>query len=458
MKKSSRKILKRGFLIMSLLFVIALIWAYSQYGSYISVPKERLDLEAYYPEMPPDSSHIYIELPIDHHNPDLGKYKGFYLLSPGFTAEKDVIFYLTDGQQNKVTTETDFHIGFEKKLPGLSYVVMGRRGSDPTLFPEVYKKDGSLDYQKAMNLYGTEQQIEDIEMVRQDLEKKGYLPPDGKIMLFGTSGAGILIQEYIAKHGEHVSRVMLEATGAPDIALDNKIINIGSPFTDIMKKENPETLKKLEDILANEAVDKASLCFMLFKIQLYDIDWKNTCSKLINEIAEGNKRNYYKKLFNPEYNLSLTKLIMKLPISESTKVRIFEIIGEQVIQYMETPGDINIPFEWEQELIGDYIEQAKAGVIDIPKINLVEKRKEYKGEVLLLIADADNQFPVKAAEVINKSYPNSKMILVHDTHAMLQNNEDYQNLRTAFFTKGLYSEALETIIKDKKIKNIRDIK
>lgn len=39
---------------------------------------------------------------------------------------------------------------------------------------------------------------------------------DGKIMQFGTSGAGILIQEYIAKHGEHISRVMLEVTGAPD--------------------------------------------------------------------------------------------------------------------------------------------------------------------------------------------------------------------------------------------------
>lgn len=161
-------------------------------------------------------------MPVDHHDPGLGKYQGFYLLSPGFTAKKDVIFYLTDGQQNKVNTQPNFKY-FEQKLPGMSYVVMGRRGSYPALFPEVYTKDGSLDYKKAMNLYGTEQQIEDIEMVRRDLEIKGYLPPDGKIMLFGTSGAGILIQEYIAKHGEHVSKVMLEATGAPDIAIDNKI-------------------------------------------------------------------------------------------------------------------------------------------------------------------------------------------------------------------------------------------
>jgi hypothetical protein len=427
---------------MCFLFVTAIIGIYIQYGSYISVPKERLGLSEYYPEMPPDSNHIYIELPVDHHDPGLGKYKGFYLLSPGFTAKKDIIFYLTDGQQNKVNTQSDFK-AFEQKLPGMSYVVMGRRGSYPTLFPEVYTKDGSLDYKKAMNLYGTEQQIEDIEMVRQDLEKKGYLSSDGKIMLFGTSGAGILIQEYIAKYGEHVSKVMLEATGAPDIAIDNKIINIGSPFTEIMKIENPETLKKLEDILTKNKVDRASLCFMLYKIQLYDIDWKNSCSKLIDDIADGKKENYYKNLLNPEYNFKITQLLMKLPMMESTKVRIFEIIGEQLIKYLDTPGDINIAFEWEKELIKEYIKKVRAGIIDVPIINLTEKRKEYGGEVLLLIGDVDNQFSVKAAEVISKAYPKSKMILVHDTHAMLQNDRKYQNLRNVFFTKGLYSEEVE---------------
>lgn len=450
MKQNNRQVFKKGLLITCFLLIISLFWACIQYGSYILVPKKRLDLAAYYPEMPPDSSHIYIELPIDHHNPDLGKYKGFYLLSPAFTHKKDVIFYLTDGQQNKVNTQSDFNI-FEQKLPGLSYVVMGRRGSYPALFPEVYTKDGSLDYKKAMNLYGTEQQIEDIEMVRQDLEKKGYLPPDGKIMLSGTSGGGILIQEYLAKYGDHVSRVLLEATGAPDIVIDNKIKNLGSPFTDVMKEESPKTLKKLEDILANNKVNGVALCYMLYKIQLYDIDWKNTCINLIDEIAGGNKCNYYKNLFNPEYNFSLSNFLMRFPMMDSTKVRIFELTGEQLIKYLETPGDINITFEWEKVMVQDYLKQAKAGVIDVPRINLAEDRKKYNGEVLLLIGDADNQFSVKAAEVINKSYPKSKMVLVHDTHAMLINEKGYQNLRTAFFTKGLYAEELENAIRDEKL-------
>lgn len=451
-RKSKKKLWKRSLLIGSVVLAAAIVWGYYQYRIYFSVPKERLALSEYYPEMPPDSSHIYMELPVDHQDPSLGSYKGFYLLSPGFTPKQDVIFYLTDGQQNKVSTQTDFK-AFEQKLPGMSYVVMGRRGSFPALFPEVYQQDGSVDYKKAMRLYGTEQQIEDIERVRQDLEEKGYLPPDGKIMLFGTSGAGILIQEYLAKHGEHVSKVMLEATGAPDIAIDGAIINIGSPFTESMKQESPETLKKLEDLLSKGKVDRASLSFMLYKIQLYDIDWKRKSIKLIDELAEGKKRSYYKNLLNPEYNFTFTKFLMKMPMMESTKVRIFEILGEQLLSYLDTPGELNIAFEWEEKLIQEYVEEVRAKNLDVPIINLTEKRRDYPGEVFLLIGDVDNQFPVKAAEVIGQAYPKAKLVVVHDTHAMLHNDAAYQSLRKVFFTKGLYSEEMEQEIKAAAISN-----
>jgi hypothetical protein len=303
-----------------------------------------------------------------------------------------------------------------------------------------------------MNLYGTEQQIEDIEMVRKDLEEKGYLPPGGKIMLFGTSGGGILIQEYIAKYGEHISRVLLEATGGPDIVIDNKIEDIGSNFSNLMKEKSPQTLEKLKDILVNKKVNNEDLCFMLYKIQIYDIDWENTCSKLIDEIAQGNKKSYYKNLCNPEYNFNMVKVLMKLPMMDSTKVRMLEMTGEQAIKYSERPGDqINVFFEWEKEMLEDYLKEVKTGVLEIPRINLVEERKNYNGEVLLLIGDVDNQFSERAAEVISKSYPKGKMVLVHDTHAMIMNKTRYQNLRTTFFIDGLYSGKLENAINEVKI-------
>ena len=88
----------------------------------------------------------------------------------------------------------------------------------PTLFPEVFNRDGSIDYSRALRFYGSEDQVDDIEAVRQDMQKKRLLPKDGKIMLYGGSGGGVLIQQYLDKYGEHVSRALIESSGTPDLA------------------------------------------------------------------------------------------------------------------------------------------------------------------------------------------------------------------------------------------------
>jgi pimeloyl-ACP methyl ester carboxylesterase len=62
------------------------------------------------------------------------------------------------------------------------------------------------------------QQVEDIEAVRQDMQKRGKLPQDGKIMLYGGSGGGFLVQQYLDRYGEHVSRALIECSGGPDLA------------------------------------------------------------------------------------------------------------------------------------------------------------------------------------------------------------------------------------------------
>lgn len=452
MKNYSKNIMKKSFWIMISLLFIGIVVGYIKYNAYMSVPKQRLGLSDYYSEMPPDSKNIYIKLPIDHNNRSLGEYKGFYRLSPNFTPGKDVIFYLTDGQQNKVHTKSTFDV-FEKKLPGLSYVVMGRRGSSPSLFPEVYTNTKAVDYKKAMNLYGTDQQIEDIEMVRQDLKKRGYLSGDGKIMLFGGSGGGILVQQYLAKYGEHVSRAMLEATSAPDIMMDNKSNITGYNFNIIMKEKNPAALEKLDNIIRNKKVDRAQLCYMLFKISVTDIDWVNTCSTLIDDIDQGNKKTYYKNLFNPEYNFSLCKIIMKSPIVESTKVRMFEVVGEQIIKYSKTPNiDINVCFEWSKELLKDYLKEAEAGTFNVKPINLLEDRKKYSGEVLFFIGDMDIDFSTDVASKIAQDYSKSKIVVVHDNHGMVMEGEKYQSLRNEFFIHGLFSNKLQNIINDIKIR------
>lgn len=161
------------------IFVGSLVYGYYEYKEFTSVPTTRLATGSYYPEMPPDSHHYYLQLPIDHNNPSKGNFTDFYILSPNFKQGEEVIFWLFDNQQEAVgmiNSPDDFEY-FENNLEGLSYVLIGNRGVNPTLFPEVYYKNGTVNYNLALKLYGSSQQIEDLEAVRQDMQKKGTSSP-----------------------------------------------------------------------------------------------------------------------------------------------------------------------------------------------------------------------------------------------------------------------------------------
>jgi len=444
MKKWLIRLLKL-FIALLIILIFVIIYVYYQYADYFNIPKTRLGLNDFYSTMPPDKKHFYLELPLDHNNAQLGKYKGFYILSPDFAPGKDIIFFLTDGQQNKVHPDVNMAFQFEK-LKDLSYVVIGRRGHYPALFPEVYKNDGSLDYKKAMTLYGTAQQIEDIEMVRQDLYNKGYLAKDGKIMLYGASGAGVLLQQYIAKYPEKVSRALIEASGAPDIAKENGI-NFCN-FNGQMNSSNPETLNAFQKILENKKVARESLCYILFKLPYFNINGKELRIKLIKEIYENNFTSYNNYWWNPESNFYLVKLMMRLPMMEATKIRIFEITGEFLPNYQKNSMEINLQYEWVKEILKDYLDKSSEGVIQIPVINLVKERSKYSGEVLVLSATEDQVMPPKLGEKTSKAYPNSKFALFKDTHAFIMDKQYYLNIRKAFFTQGLYSKQLHDLLAD----------
>jgi hypothetical protein len=218
-----KETMKIRLLLILALFLAAGIYGWYEYQEFNAVPTTRLAAGGYYPEMPPDESHHYIQIPIDHQDPSFGNFTDFYLLNPEFKAGDNVVFWLCDNQQEKVgmiNSSEDFEY-FDANLGGLSYVLIGNRGVSPTLFPEVFNKDCSINYPLALKLYGSTEQIDDIEAVRQDMQRRGPLRKDGKIMVYGGSGGGVLVQQYLDKYGEHVSRALIESSGGPDLAREH---------------------------------------------------------------------------------------------------------------------------------------------------------------------------------------------------------------------------------------------
>lgn len=241
------------------LLALGVAAALSEYRSVMRPPTQRLGLGQHYRVMPPDERHHYLRLPLDHRDPGAGEFTAFYLLSPGFRRGTPVVFFLTDGQMQLVGLQPDFRF-FDQVLGGGSYVLIGHRGHAPTLFPEVYDSRGALDYSRAMNLYGSAQQVDDIEAVRLDMQRQGYLPPDGRIDVFGASGAGVLAQQYLARHGQHVRRALLAVTGAPDLAAQH-----GWPYSPDFVAFHPEAARRLESLSERRALDLPSVANILYQ-------------------------------------------------------------------------------------------------------------------------------------------------------------------------------------------------
>ena len=434
-----------GMVLLLVLVVSGGAYAWHEYEMFFSVPSARLQADGFYPDMPPDAHHRYMQIPLDHGNPSLGNFTAFYLLSPGFSAGKDIVFWLFDNQQERVgmiNSFADFEY-FEENLGGLSYVLIGNRGVSPTLFPEVFNKDGSANYSQALRLYGSLQQVEDIEAVRKDLQKNGQLPEDGKIMLYGGSGGGVLVQQYLDRYGEHVSRALIECSGSPDLAATHN--------TTFMKKtyQSNESLAKSYFSLMQKGENTASLAFMLYKIGLSgNVDEQNQIvSSKSGPFSREGLQAYIACSLSPQNNFPFVRWMLDSPRELEVKVRVYELIGDDLEHYHPTSAqEVCLGHEWIKVILADFIKACKDGEIPITKIQL--NRSSYGGEVMIWSATFDQVFSEQIGQWLRESYPHARLALFNDTHERRKDPDYRRDFRRAFFMHGLHSPEVQAHFND----------
>lgn len=436
---------KKILRVILLLIVLGVIYGGYELHELNQVPRTRLTAGSYYPGMTPDYHHHYIQLPIDHNDPARGTFTAFYYLSPHFKASDPVIFWLFDNQQEAVgllKKPEDFDY-FEENLAGLSYVLIGNRGVTPTLFPEVFNTDGSVNYAQAMNLYGSHQQIEDIERVRQDMQRQGLLPEGGKIMLYGGSGGGVLVQQFLDKYGDHVARALIESSSGPDLARKH-----GETFIAPTYRSNARVAEAYYSA-THQAAPRPGLAFMLFKTGLQgQTGLQKTIMNSQTASATWNDRyTYIKTWLNPQYNYALISYLMNLPSELEVKVRIYEVLGADLQKYRPASArDIVLGNDWAADLLADFVKAGRTGVISPPDFNL--DRSQYKGEVLVWAGKNDQDFGIQMGTWLAEAYPNSQLAIFNDAHSRSAYPGYYLRFRRTFFQSGLYSEETRACFKD----------
>jgi pimeloyl-ACP methyl ester carboxylesterase len=435
---------KKIKIVLLFIFLAGLIYGWYEYRVFTAVPTTRLSAGSYYPEMPPDSQHHYLQLPIDHNDPSQGTFTDFYILSPNFTPGDPVVFWLFDLQQEPVgliRNPADFEY-FEKNLSGLSYVLIGNRGTSPTLFPEIYNNDGTVNHNLAMKLYSSDQQIADIESVRQDMQSQGLLPPDGKIMLYGGSGGGFLVQQFLNKYGSNVTRALIESSGAPDLAQQHN-----TTFATNFYESNPEAATALFTLYPEGP--PPSLAYTLFKLGLQGDEDAQT------RIVEGQTSNtafrdkyfYFKNWIKLPNNFPLVKFIIGVPSEVEVRVRIYELLGADLENYHSTsPREVVLMYEWTRVVLADFLQANEEGLIATPHFDI--KRSSYTGEVLLWSGTGDQDFSSQMGQWISESYPHAQQAVFSDAHERQKYPKYYRDFRKAFFINGLYSPETQKFFDD----------
>ena len=420
------------------------LYFWRAYRSLTVVPTTRIHAGSHYPEMPPDEHHHYLQIPVDHADPARGTFTDFYILGPAFKRGREVIFWLFDNQQERVgliVRPEDFQY-FTDSLGGLAFVLIGNRGVAPTLFPEVYDPDGKPNYRLAMKLHGSAQQVDDIEAVRRDMESKGLLPPDGKIMLYGGSGGGFLVQQYLDRYGSHVSRALIESSGAPDLAQRHDVT-----FARSLYDSNPQAANKY--FLLSQRTDTTSLSFMLFKLGLkndQEMQIRLTgsdgrCAALESKLL------YLRNWFKPAGNFSLVRFLLSTPSEIEVKVRIYELLGADLKNYHPAAAQqVVLMYEWTRVVLADFLRADAEGKIAAPRFQL--NRSTYSGEVMVWTGTGDQDFSNQMGQWISQAYPNARLAVFGDAHERVRHPDYYRRFREAFFTTGLHSPQTQSCFDD----------
>jgi len=408
--------------------------AYAAYRESRTPPASRLALDATYSAMPPDARHRYLNLPLDYGDSASALFRDFYIVSPHFQAGGPVVFFLTDGQMELVSPSPDFEF-FEAELPGLSYVLIGHRGHAPTLFPEVYQ-NGKADLRRAMNLYGSAQRVEDIERVRRDMVQQRMLPPDGRIMIFAASGAGVLAQQYLDRYGDHVSRVLLASTGAPDLARER-----GWDYARSFAEFDSASAAALGEVIRTRAVSPASLTYLLFQLGREGTNGRVAQRRVLRGLLGHNTLPCFWYWMHPSLNWSLGSFILRAPAADAAKVRMYELLGADLQRYGTAPRPgASLMYPWTSRLLAGYL----AGNVAVPELRI--DRSRYKGEVLVISGLDDVVFAPGIGKAIAAAYPDGRFLVVRGGHRLEQDRGYQTAVRSAFFVHGLHAPDTEALL------------
>ncbi|MBA7599545.1 hypothetical protein ES703_06579 [subsurface metagenome] len=392
-------------------------------------------------------SHIYpvedfynrnVELPIDYANPKEGTFTLYYQLSKNFDKNQPTIFFINDSQQaHGAPGQVDAlaeRYQFDDSFNLVRIEPRGRKYS----YIEVRSEDGSIDWEKAYHLLSSRQLVEDIERVRQDLFSEN---PDTKIYLYGRSGGGYLVQEYLARYSHHVERAFIRC--APNPLIMEKLGYIESKhLVNSLNAIDPELKIKLKKIIDRETVPKLELLWLLLRLGYQHQDPGPFQAIVINELYENNVDTYTSYMEKRGFSYSQLKENMALQEQMGAGMYLRPLECDGLYLLGPEPDYIDPLYYCFRDLSSSVFRLIEEKRVPPPTYPSLDDLSGIETEVFYLAGKNDHMSPYQIGIELGKYIKNYELFISDDNHLFLKHKDCYPLLRNAFFKYSIGSEEL----------------
>jgi len=354
-----------------------------------------------------------VRVPIMYENPSVGTATLALDFGAPYDRHKPTVLVIADGQQFYVRSGAMAELQKSTFGDGVNVVGIVTRGTTPAFIQAEW--------------------IRDIESVR-----KSLVGENGKIDLYGRSGGGYLVHQYLAQYGEHVDRAFTQSAVNPYL---NAELGISLDlFWSQLGKQDGDLQKQLQAALAAHPEERIGILMTLqrqhFFLPADQIDAAR--ADLIRALARGDMAAYRKA--RKDYQVDeMTAMYASNDIIPQD-VRVLELISPSGAFDRLGDGGLYPLAETQAFEIKPLLTLLHDGSIRLPSFNFTALH-HCPAEVFVLAGRYDEAVDYRTEIALASQYPKHVLFIAEDNHVFSALTSSGLSLKLigSFFNGGMNS-------------------
>ena len=346
-----------------------------------------------------------LRAPLDHALPDSTKIELSYLVVGEWQPRRPTVFVVADGQQFYVRADV---LPTYRAVFGDAVNIVGvaGRGTSADVL-SLLGDPASGNWRKAYEVLKFTQWTGDIDAIRRDLVGR-----DGRILIYGVSGGGQLVHQYLAQYGRFVSHAYTEA--AVFSMLEAKLgLQHDRFWSEISERER----KSLHQAIAARP-ERRTYYAQLLQRQNFFVEpdaLPEARRSLINAIEDEDTVSL--DSFATTYQVTALNQMMSSPAGWAIRVRQYEFVQPLAAASFdpakEFRPDIENSIMWAKPLLDLH----ERGEIEAPTLDM-RAWHDVQAEVTVVAGRYDHTCDYRSQIALASHYPNHCLLILDDDHRL----------------------------------------